>query len=155
VQDAWKVSFEVSPFSTHTDWSNIVHFTIGKNIARYGDRVPGVWFIAHTTRLHICAPLNGNKNYCVNTKKGLPFHQYTKVEISQRQLDTDGSFLYEIWIAGKRIFKVTNNQPRYFYDVKVYQTDPWYVAGNANVRNLVHTNLRHGKIIFYLSLKYH
>jgi len=60
-QDAYYVSFEVKPSSTHSEWRNIIHFTAGKNTENYGDRIPAVWFIGHTTRLHICSAVNGDK----------------------------------------------------------------------------------------------
>ena len=142
-QDAYYVSFEVMPTSTHSEWRNIIHFTADKNNEKYGDRIPAVWFVGHTTRLHICSAVNDNKNYCINTKEGVPFHEYTKVEISQEQ-QSDGSFLYQIRVGGNQIHSIINKQPRYFPNVKVYRSNPWDNAADAEVRNIMHRNLKHG-----------
>jgi len=56
----------------------------------------------------------------------------------------DGSFLYEIQVAGERIHSIVNKQPSYFPNVKVYRSNPWNNAADAEVRNIIHRNLPHG-----------
>lgn len=143
VEAAWYVSFEIQPMSTRAGWSNVLHFSKNGNRARYGDRVPGVWFIEHSTRLHICSAFSGNRNHCFDTNH-LPFNIYTKIEISNRY-KSNGQTWYEIQFGGQKVYSVRNTRPAYFPNVKVYRADPWYNPSPAKIKNLVYNNLPHGK----------
>ena len=46
----WKIRFEIYPTGTVSGWSNIVHFTIGRNVQYYGSRNPALWFFSETTK---------------------------------------------------------------------------------------------------------
>ena len=58
----WAITLKVNPYNTVNVLSNILHATIGKDNERYGDRIPGIWFLPKTTKLFICSAVNGNKN---------------------------------------------------------------------------------------------
>ena len=76
----WSLSVEISPFGTVTGWSNILHVGIGGNFEVYGDRIPGIWFISGTTRLHISSAINGNSNFQIDTDS-IPMNKWTKGEL--------------------------------------------------------------------------
>jgi len=143
LQAAWYVSFEVNPKATVARQSNIIHFTINKDVGSYGDRVPGVWFISHTTKLHICSAVSGNVNYCFQTNP-LRLNAFTKVEIANTFV-SNGQSWYEIRVGGQQVHRVRNTRPAYFANVKVYRGDPWYNPSKAEIKNLVFNNLPHGK----------
>ena len=140
---AWYVSFEVFPQGVVNGWSNIIHFTIGGCNGKHGRRTPAVWFNSQTTKLTICSTINSNVNRCF-TSKSLQRHQYTKVEIIQKQISTS-KYRYSILIAGKRVFHTVNSRARYHQNVKVYRSNPWVPAAKALIKNLVYRNLYHGK----------
>ena len=105
--------------------------TISGNTDVYGARVPGIW--THSAGyFHICFAVNGNKNYCFNTKK-IPINKWVKVRLSQ-QLE-DSQYIYKIFINGQQVVRTVNSQPREFKNVKVYSGDPWYEVADAYVRN--------------------
>ena len=140
----WVVSFKVRPFSTVYGWSNILHATIGGNDAKYGDRIPGIWFHSGSTKLHICSAVNGNKNYCYNTPYQLGRYKFTTITIRQVQKENYGNhYFYQIIINGKKVVDVMNRETKVFRNVKYYVSDPWHDAARANIQNLKVITLKH------------
>ena len=78
----YKISFEVFISQVKTDlFQSVIHFTLGGNHDKYGDRIPAVW-ISNNKAVHIASAISGNKNShdkvcCVKEGK------WTKIEISQ------------------------------------------------------------------------
>ena len=139
----WRVTLQVRPSGTVYGWSNVLHATIGKNIARYGDRIPGIWFNSGSTRLHICSAVNGNKNYCYNSPS-LHRYKFTKITIQQVQKRSYGNhYFYQIYINGKKVVDVLNRRAQIFRNVKCYAGDPWYHAAKANIKNFKLSTFRH------------
>lgn len=137
---AWYVSLDIRPYGNTPYWSNVIHFTAdGKNINTHGSRVPAIFFKGRSRKLHICNPVNSDSNYCFDSEP-LILNQYTKVEIKQHQL-SDGKFRLEIKIGGESVHSVINDKARFFGNVKVYRSDPWYPTANALIKNLVYGNL--------------
>lgn len=145
VAPAWYVAFEIFPEGFTNGWSNVIHFTTGKNFGKHGNRIPAVWFHSGSTRLHICSSISGNVNKCFGTKD-LQRNKYTKVEIEQRQI-SESEYRFSISIAGERIHETVNTDARYFSNVRVFQSNPWVPAAKAQIKNLVYRNLNHGKSI--------
>ena len=48
---------------------------------------------------------------------------------------------YSISVDGKQIHRVENKDPRNFNDVKVFAGDNFFIAADANYRNLIWENL--------------
>ena len=130
----WTLSFDITPIVAVSGWSNILHVTIGNNHGRYGDRTPGIWFISGTTKLHICAAVNGNSNYCFNSEP-LTIGQSTPIEI--KQSPSIGGYTYSIHINNEKVHEVQNNQVEEFADVLLYRSDPWSPAALAIVKNII------------------
>ncbi|XP_047137853.1 uncharacterized protein LOC100198704 isoform X2 [Hydra vulgaris] len=127
------VSFDVKPNSFDVGWKSVIHFTIGSDVSRYGDRVPGVWFHQNGNGgLHIAAPINGNINRYFDTAP-LALKQWTKVEI--RQHLEGNTYIYTIKLNGEVVFTEKNNDARSFEDVKVYASDPWYPVQDGSIRD--------------------
>ena len=139
----WRVVFHIQPFDIVHGWGSVLHATIGGNIGKYGDRIPGVWFLPGKTQLHICSAVNGNKNYCKNTKP-LPLNKFSTVVIQQIQKAPFGNhYYYQIIINNIVEHDVLNTRPKAFHNVKYYLGDPWYWAARAFVRGLSVVNLAH------------
>ncbi|XP_065656161.1 uncharacterized protein LOC100212432 isoform X5 [Hydra vulgaris] len=134
----YKVSFDVKPNSFSKGWHNVIHFTVGSDVDKYGDRVPGVWFHNNGDgSLHIAAPINGDINRYFDTAP-LPLNNWSHIEISQ-QLENN-IYIYKIQLNGENVFSEVNTQPKSFDNVKVYASDPWYLAQDGLIKNLVIIN---------------
>ena len=128
----WKVSLEINPFAIYGGWSNVLHATIGRDVGRHGDRTPGIWFLPGTTRMHICSTLNGNANYCYNTP-ALPKDRQNKIIVQQVQNLNNYQYYYQIFINGKKVHEVLNQQTQIFNNVKYYASNPWYYPAKATI----------------------
>ena len=82
LEKEYKISFEVFISQVKTDlYQSLIHFTLGGNHDKYGDRIPAVW-ITNNKAVHITSAISGHKNSqadicCV--KEG----EWIKMEISQ------------------------------------------------------------------------
>ena len=128
----WKVSLEIKPFAIYGGWSNVLHATIGRDVGRHGDRTPGIWFLPGTTRMHICSTVNGNTNYCHNTVP-LPKDKQNKIIVQQVQNPNNYQYYYQIFINGKKVHEILNQQTQIFNNVKYYASDPWYYPAKATI----------------------
>ena len=131
---AWKISFELTLYGTIENWGSIIHFTLGEDNGKYGDRNPAVWTNPGTTKLHIASGVNGNKNYYINTDT-LPLNKKMLIEIEQIYLQ-DNTYQYNIYIDSKQIHSRENKDARSFEDIKVYIADPWSQPANGLVENI-------------------
>ena len=142
----YEVSFEVKPTSkTNATYSNVIHFTVGGDNAVYGDRTPAVWF--HFSNFHFSSTLNGLVDGLYGSNVIMKLMEWTKIKISQ--LLIKGNYVFTIWVAESLIYNIINYQAREFHDVKVYISDPWYVAQPGYIRNLVIKNADIGKNKFF------
>ena len=82
LEKEYKISFEVFIVHFKTDiYQSLIHFTLGANADKYGDRTPAVW-IKNNKAVTIASAISGNKNShadicCVKEGK------WIKMEISQ------------------------------------------------------------------------
>ena len=82
LEKEYKISFEVFISQVKTDlYQSLIHFTLGANADKYGDRTPAVW-IKNNKAVTIASAISGNKNSndeicCVKEGK------WIKIEISQ------------------------------------------------------------------------
>ena len=142
----YKVSFDVKPNSFLRGWQSVIHLTIGSDIGKYGDRVPGVWFHeSGNGGLHIAAPINGNVNRYFDTQP-VQLKQWTHIEI--RQQLQGSNYVYKISLNGVEVFSENNQQAMSFENVKVFTSDPWYSVQDGLIKNLVIVNGNTGKNLF-------
>ncbi|XP_065679570.1 uncharacterized protein LOC101235088 isoform X2 [Hydra vulgaris] len=132
------ISFDVYPKKFVAGWHSVIHFTIGADFGRYGDRVPGIWFHADGRGgLYISAPINGNVDR-VFTTNPIGLNQWSNVEVSQ--ILRNSVYVYTIRLNGVVVFSENNNQVQSFDNVKVYASDPWYEVQDGLIRNLFIVN---------------
>jgi len=131
---SYEISFDVYPNSmpAGNQWANLFHFTKGGNAAAYGDRNPAMWFYTGNKWL-ICSAINGQKNQCF-TITGKPLKQWYSVQIKQHL--ENGDYVYVIYFDGVLVKTWTNTKPQEFKNVKLYTSDPWYIAADAYIKNL-------------------
>ena len=99
----------------------------------WGFGVLGFW--ADSYKLHICSAINEEKNHCYNTVTDLPTNRYTQINIKQAQ-NTKGVYFFVVRLDGKEVYRVQNNQPQTFQNLKLYQSDPWYLPAKAFIRKV-------------------
>ena len=137
INTQYEVSFQIYPTNIPVCWVNILHFTIGEDHGRSGDRIPAVWFNNgndHKSRpLHIASDVNNNHNH-VHFTDQITTNKWTSVTI--RQALQKGRYWYEILINGESSYKVENKRPRAFHDVTVYASDRWYRAMEGKIKEL-------------------
>jgi len=92
-----------------------------------------MWFQSGTTKVHICSPISGNRNYCYNSEP-LSIEKWSTIRVFQAE-SSGGIFEYNIEINGQNVFTVQNAWPSVFDGVKVYASDPWYPSAPAKVSN--------------------
>jgi len=132
----WRVSFQVKPSNgIFYQYTNIIHFSVGGDYSVYGDRVPSVFFIGGTHRLHISSAINGRSNYYWRTSQSIQKGVFTHVLIRQRK-NKQGQYVYSISLNGKQVFSIINTDPREFTNVKVWASNPWYASSGAVLKGL-------------------
>ncbi|XP_065656134.1 uncharacterized protein LOC136081827 isoform X2 [Hydra vulgaris] len=133
-----KIYFDVKPNSFSKGFHSVLHFTIGSDLSKYGDRVPGVWFHENGDgSLFIAAPINGNLNRVFKTTP-VPLKEWSRLEITQQLVSN--AYVFSIKLNGKVILSEQNYQPQIFEDVKVFAADPWYPPQDGLIKNLFIVN---------------
>ena len=62
IEKDYFVSLDVKATSFINDWQNIIHFTPGGKMEKYGDRTPAIFFDSDG-KLEIHSAINGNSDY--------------------------------------------------------------------------------------------
>ena len=82
----YKITFDMFITKHIVDnFRTVVHFTVGGNNDKYGDRTPGVW--TFKKRLSVASAVSGNRNKVFMYPKVLEEGKWTNVEISQSLVD--------------------------------------------------------------------
>ncbi|XP_065677371.1 uncharacterized protein LOC136092755 [Hydra vulgaris] len=137
LDNSYKINFDLKPNSFEAGWHNVIHFTIGSDVSKYGDRTPGVWFHNSDGSFYISASLNGNLNQVFQTAP-IILNKWTHVEISQQLKNS--SYIYTIKLNGAEVFSEENTVTKSFDDVMVYASDPWYPAQDGLIKDLTILN---------------
>ena len=148
----YTVSFKLLPSSYSVGWKSVIHLTLGSDYLGYGDRNPAVFFHNDGSgKLLISSAIDGNSNFCIETEP-LPLNVWSSVKISQHLLDN--VYEYSIDINGKNIRSVVNSEPKELQNIKVYVSDPWYVAQAGFIKDLLIYNGNSGKFLMEGDLKW-
>lgn len=148
----YEISFNIKPERSAHKLGSVLHFTIGGNHGRIGDRIPGIWLDNFGRKLLICAAIKGNPNYCWRATSSLPTNSFTKLSITQKLVR--GKIMFQVFMNGKQSFSIENTTPYYFQNVIVYNADPWHHAARVSIQNYKFINLQKSKSLHNLSLKY-
>lgn len=130
LQKTWFLKMIITPLSdTHTSYVNILHATIERDSQKYGERTPAIFLVPESSKVQICVPLNGVL-YC-KFSDPLPLNQASEI-IVQQTLQS-GQYKLKMKVRGTTIADKTNNDARVFENVKVYASNPWIPAANADL----------------------
>eukprot|EP00041_Stephanoeca_diplocostata_P039419 m.1624312 g.1624312 ORF g.1624312 m.1624312 type:complete len:625 (-) comp25388_c0_seq4:7106-8980(-) len=124
----YEIGLNITPDATTVAaWSNIIHITANdNNCCNPGDRVPGIWFYAGTTRLHIIdghSPVSSNDE--CTTPLQLPALQTTRVRLFLTTTQTRVFFNDTLVCSEARADRAI------YPNAKVYASNPWFPASNA------------------------
>ena len=138
------VSFDVKPTAFIGEWANVIQVTLGGNDKSYGDRTrrtPSVYFeksTSSTRKMHICAPVSGNRN-CFVTQASYVKNKWIAVKIGQHKADYN--YFFTVHIDGVQVLKLENNKVQDFNDLNVYAGSPWFETQPGSIRNLSIINI--------------
>ncbi|XP_047144978.2 uncharacterized protein LOC101236634 isoform X1 [Hydra vulgaris] len=131
---AYSISFKIKPKSYSFGLKNIIHLTINKDLGKYGDRTPAIFFLSDNShRLSITSAVSGNIIYDFLTQP-LPLNEWTSIQILQIQLN--GKYVYSVYLNETMVHSIENTNPQSFENVKVYAANPWYDALDGSIKNL-------------------
>ncbi|XP_065675996.1 uncharacterized protein LOC136092185 [Hydra vulgaris] len=133
----FEISFEVYFTSFLDQWSNIIHFTIGGDMDTYGDRIFSFFIL--NTLTQFSASINGETDYIMRFFPLFNLMEWNKVSISQ--FLENGVYNFVIKKDGAAIITLQNNYVQPFEHVRVYASNPWYLAQPGYIRNLIVTNV--------------
>ena len=77
-----------------------------------------------------------NSNHDVLDTDQLLLNQWNTIQVSQELSDV-GTFIIRLEVGCREIFKLENDKPRTFSNVKVYASNPWSAAQPGFIRNIV------------------
>lgn len=138
----WRLSHAFKPTSYYNNrWGNSIHLSIGNHSGKHGDRVPVIFFKPNITK--ICTSLNEDFNFYKFFSFTPPVGEWTTILISQELINT--SYMFKILINNKELYSVENNDPREFFNVKVYASNTWHQAQHGSIRNLKIETKIHGR----------
>ena len=139
----WIVSFSIrmTTLSTSEKHCSLIHLTQNGNDHTYGDRNPAVFLEGTPSVLKtlFTSSVGGNKNHYYLSSQIPKINEITHFEIHQRYV-SGGKYRYFIKINGQEIYSTMNDDARQFYNVKVYSSDPWYIACPGFIKNFSVTN---------------
>ena len=145
LEDEWRVSFDFKA-DKFVGLSQLLHMTVGgKGVgkwAKYGDRTPAIW--AHSSRGFLISSAVGGKPSFNKYFKPLPSTgEWINIEVGQQ---LEGSeMIYSIFIAGKKVFSITNSKPAEFENVQVFASSRWYQPVSGFIKNLLIQNKNDGR----------
>jgi len=132
----WSITFDIMPREISKRYTNIIHVGLGGNMDVYGDRVPAIFFKPETTRLHICSAIDGDEDFNrFGSTPDLPLFTWSNVIVGQCE-NEEGNYEFFVELNGETFFRVVNEKPDEFRDVKVYLADNHHNTANAKIDNL-------------------
>ena len=129
----WEISFEFKPKNyDDSDYTSILHLTIGEDMTQIGDRIPAIFYHANHG-LHVTYAIGDDPNHYWDMSE-LPLNKWSKIVVSQAK---SGSVVnFNIEVDGAAPVSVENPTAQIFSDVKVYAADPWWNAQAGSIRGL-------------------
>jgi len=137
----YEVSFTLKPLKAVKSWTNILHISNNEGNGHYGkmgNRIPGVWFIGMTRKLHVCTGCDGQHDLCLDPPDSLPVGKKTRIIIR-----VEGGFFtvrygtckLDSWEVARRKCSVPSKGQL----ASVYLSSPWFEAANAVIEDFVYS----------------
>ena len=118
------VNFKLFPYKTPDDWTNVLHFTTGKNIGTLGSRIPAIFVT--DGKILVNSYIHGHASYgFIFRTKSLA---NTTIDIKIQQVLVDEKYYLELIVNNESKHQIVNTKPQVFENVKLYVSDPWHKA---------------------------
>ena len=141
------VSFELKPIAFDQYWRSVIHLSANGSLKTYGYSV--VYFALKNDSFQIASMINGSLCSVFYTKP-LSLTKWTLVKVKQELVEAKNmSYQYSVSVNGSVIYSTINNNTLELANIKVYAADPWTVAQNGYIRNLVIISGTYGKNLIY------
>nr|XP_004212096.2 uncharacterized protein LOC101237876 [Hydra vulgaris] len=124
------IFFKIKLNSFSNGHRSVIHFTLGEDNVKYGDRIPGVWI--HEQKLYVAFAINGNKNEYFYSKP-LSLNQWISVQISQS--NPRMVRVFEVYINEEKVYAKQNFKSYNFKNINVYAGDPWYEVQDGSIKD--------------------
>jgi len=126
----FELSFNIWPRGVVNGWSSLLHFTTSGD-GGAGGRIPGIWFHALSTRLHVRMGHGPAWNAGCDTSNTLPINQMTYVTVRLHGTSLQVAF------NSREVCKAhyPEKEPGHM-GVDVYAGDPWYKPARALVSDM-------------------
>ncbi|XP_065641947.1 uncharacterized protein LOC105847729 isoform X1 [Hydra vulgaris] len=132
----YEISFELYLTNFINQWTSVLHFTIGDDKSKYGDRIFSFYFFNNFPE--ISSSINGNY-YVKVLSSPLNLMEWNKFFISHSLLN--GIYTYVVKMDDTVIITLQNTNAQPFEYVRLYTSNPWYYAQPGYIRNLVVSNV--------------
>ena len=128
----FEVVFEFYVNRLLSNWTSLLHMTIGGNRFEIGNRIPAIFML--DSQLYVAMALNGSGDtgYFGNN---ISTNQWYGLSISQRK-NSEGDYMFEVMLDGSIVYSVVNQATQEFENVKIYVSDPWYTAFEGRLKNI-------------------
>ena len=126
----YKLQFVITPRAIQGGWANIIHLTGNDgDWGALGCRSPSIWFWPGELRLHVRIGAGGGDwNWGIDVP-GCQINKETFFSLECRGTSV------RITLDGK-VTSATHPNRRYSGNVKVYGSNPWYVAATADIKDV-------------------
>ena len=139
---SWLLKFKIKPTACADEhWRNVIHVTQGGDYSVYGDRNPFISMIPRTNQINIASGMNGEIAMYL-CEKFIPLHAYTAVSVTQKY-----SAKQKQYVAIAKLndtvcnTEIVNNEPREFYNLRVYASDEWHEPAKVIIKEYSFENL--------------
>eukprot|EP00111_Clytia_hemisphaerica_P003402 TCONS_00009717-protein len=140
---AWRMSVDIKYLGPVNNWGSIIHFTRGGNCCGRGHRIPGLWLYENTANVHVTSQVGNNGNQALDKEgadKLKENGQFSTLVVEQKKSTADGLYYITYTLDGKEINKMKQTRPEDHSLVTIYGSDPWHLAADVVVKNLIFEN---------------
>ena len=136
--DVYKIEFCIKVEQLPAaEWTNVFRFSGTDNdCCNNGDRIPAIK-INKNGYFYVRSSVNGNGDY----GQSYYFDLGKQYQMTIQQLKENGKYWYENIIDGTSKFKIENEQPKIFSNVKLYGSDPWYNPFTSDLGSICNINI--------------
>lgn len=133
----WEISFDMVLLESSSAIGSTLHFTVGGNHGKYGDRTPAIF--TRENKIMFRSNID-HQNAQFSIDHEIQLNQKVNVKMQQvyHMTDTQNTVV-RIFIDGNKIYTRNHRWTIPFENVKCYFGDPWYDPSPVRISNLRYT----------------
>ncbi|XP_065663215.1 uncharacterized protein LOC136085753 isoform X1 [Hydra vulgaris] len=130
------LSFDLNPMVFEVGLHSIIQFTHETNMLKNENEILGIWLDENGKgKIKVAALISGKLSFYYYPIK---LNMWSNVEVSQSFNSL--AYIYKIRINGDVVFTMINNQAQFFFNVRIYASNPWDKVQNGSIKNFVIIN---------------